>query len=254
MRHLRRIELVGSRQQSHGKAIALMLVKLLVVAGIAIALIAHLLPSVGSRPVSPINSCRNNLKQVNLALHAYSKDHGTFPPAYTVDANGKPLHSWRTLILPYLEEKNLYESIDLDKPWDDPVNATAYNTKILVYQCPALTKLGNRTNYLAVVSPDSCLRPANGVKISDITDDPSPTLTIIEVPMDDAVPWMAPQDADEKLFLSLNEESRLPHKGGFHVGFADGHLEFISSEQSESQRRAMITIAGGESPSNDSAK
>ncbi|MEZ6144785.1 MAG: DUF1559 domain-containing protein [Planctomycetaceae bacterium] len=46
--------------------------------------------------------CKNNLKQIMLALHNYHDDFGTFPPAYTVDENGKRMHSWRTLIWPYL--------------------------------------------------------------------------------------------------------------------------------------------------------
>lgn len=156
--------------------------------------------------------------------------------------------------MPYLERKDLYDSIDLNKPWDDPVNAAAYNTTINAYQCPELAELGNRTNYLAVVSPDGCLRPADGLKMSEMTDDPSQTLLVIEVPKDDAVPWMAPQDADEKLFFSLNEDRRSPHTNGFHAGFADGHVEFIQNQLSEAHRRAMVTVAGGDKIPYDSAE
>ena len=45
--------------------------------------------------------CVNNLKQIALALHNYEEVYKVLPPAYTVDAQGRPLHSWRTLILPY---------------------------------------------------------------------------------------------------------------------------------------------------------
>lgn len=95
MHHLRRSEssLIGSRQ-SFRKASALTLVELLVVVAIIILLVALLLPSVRfARPAARRTVCQNNLRQITLALLAYSKDHGTLPPACTVDANGKPLHS-----------------------------------------------------------------------------------------------------------------------------------------------------------------
>lgn len=59
------------------------------------------------------------------ALFNYYHDHGHFPPAYTVDENGKRLHSWRVLLLPYLEEDAIYRQIRLDEPWN-----SAHNTAI----------------------------------------------------------------------------------------------------------------------------
>ena len=79
----------------------------------------------------------SNLHQISIALQLYAAAHGGLPPAYTTDADGKPLHSWRTLILPYLEHQQLYESIDLAKPWDDPANAEACKAALSVYQCPS---------------------------------------------------------------------------------------------------------------------
>src|SRR5688500_14578472 len=46
--------------------------------------------------------CVDNLHRIGLALHGYAGAHDAFPPAYTVDEAGNPLHSWRTLILPFL--------------------------------------------------------------------------------------------------------------------------------------------------------
>jgi hypothetical protein len=61
--------------------------------------------------------------------------YGSFPPAYTVDSNGRMLHSWRTLLLPYLEQEHLYRQIDLSKPWYDPANAAAFEATVDVFQC-----------------------------------------------------------------------------------------------------------------------
>ena len=49
--------------------------------------------------------------------------HKTFPPAYSTDAAGKPLLSWRVLILPYIDQQGLYEQFHLDEPWDTRTTA-----------------------------------------------------------------------------------------------------------------------------------
>jgi len=54
----------------------------------------------------PIEQCKNNLKQIGLAFHDYHDKFGSFPPAYTVDSNGRLLHSWRSLLLPYLAQQS----------------------------------------------------------------------------------------------------------------------------------------------------
>jgi type II secretory pathway pseudopilin PulG len=79
------------------------LIELLVVVGLIGLLIAMLLPAVRtSGEAGRRFSCSNNLKQIALALHNYHDEFGSFPPVYTVDDAGTRLHSWRTLILPYM--------------------------------------------------------------------------------------------------------------------------------------------------------
>src|SRR5436190_1151666 len=112
-------------------------VRVLVVLSIIVILIALLLPAPRStRPAGRRMQCNNNLRQIALALLNYEQAYKSLPPAYTVDAKGRPLHSWRTLILPYLEQEPLYRTIDLSKPWDDPANAKALETKLPVFRCP----------------------------------------------------------------------------------------------------------------------
>ncbi len=73
------------------------------VLGIGTVLVALMLPSVrrGREPARQVQ-CKNNLRNIALALRNYETEYHALPPAFTVDAEGKPLHSWRTLILPYL--------------------------------------------------------------------------------------------------------------------------------------------------------
>ncbi len=194
-------------------------------------------------------ACSYNMRRIGVALKSYHVDYGGFPPAYTVDADGKPLHSWRTLILPYLDQKALYDTIDLSKPWDDPINAKAAATRLNYYQCPSASrgeKGKNLTTYLASVGPKSAIHPTRSRKLSEMKADLSNTLILIEVPTDKAVPWMSPQDANESLIMSISGDAKLAHYKGMNIVTADGMTKFLGAKLPSEERRAMITIAGGE--------
>lgn len=207
-------------------------------------LVALMLPNLRrGREPSRRTQCKNNLKQIGLALHNYHDDYGSFPPAYTVDSKGRALHSWRTLLLPYLEHSNLYQQIDFSKPWNDPANATVFEVSINEFQCPSLSIPKNHTTYLGVSGPDSFFNAAAARIISDITDGTSNTLTVVEVPHDQSVPWMAPHDADEALILSIAKDSKVAHSGGYQGLIADGSVRFISIDTDKSTLRALLTIS-----------
>jgi len=199
--------------------------------------------------------CKNNLKQIALALHNYHDDYEALPPAYTVDENGNRLHSWRTLILPYLEQQNLYDleqqnlsdNIDLSKPWNDPVNAEALNNAPAIYRCPSANLPDGHTNYLGLVGESLCFHPTRGRTFSEITDGTVNTLMVMEVPQKNSVLWMSPQDADEQMFLSLNKDDKVAHSGGIQAAFADGSARFLSADLAAETRRAIMSINGNES-------
>lgn len=219
--------------------------------GILMALVvvsaAFLLPVTrGVSPAARRSQCNNNLKQIALALHKYVDAHHALPPAYTVDANGKPLHSWRTLILPYLDQKALYDKIDLTKAWDDPVNADAFKSNVWAYRCPSADGPENHTTYLAVLTSQSCFRPTEPRPLSEITDGTENTLMLVEVDTEHAVPWMAPRDADEALFLALGPTSKHAHTGGMHAALVDGRVVFLNANTPSKVRSALISIAGGD--------
>jgi prepilin-type N-terminal cleavage/methylation domain-containing protein/prepilin-type processing-associated H-X9-DG protein len=223
------------------------LVELLVVIGIIAVLLALLLPSVRiARPAARRSQCINNLKQIGLALQGYEETYHALPPAYTVDADGKRLHSWRTLILPFFEQQALYEKIDLSKAWDDPANAEAFQANIPAYHCPAVDCSPNHTTYLAVMAADGCFRSAKPRRLSEITDDRAKTLLVIEVDAKRAVPWMAPTDVDEDVLLGFSPEAPLAHAGGMSAAFVDGHVQFLLADLPADERRALVSIAGGD--------
>jgi prepilin-type processing-associated H-X9-DG protein len=231
---------------------ALTLVELLVILVIVVLVLALLSPLSrlghrGAREAARRNQCLNNLKQIAIALQNYELAHGTLPPAYTTDANGKPLHSWRTLILPFMEEQTLYETIDLTKPWDDPVNAKACAVCLHCFQCPSNRDEDNLTTYLAVVTPDSCIRATEPRKLDEITDGEKNTLMVIEVDSKHAVPWMSPQDANEEIVMGKREDHvGAPHPNGMNAAYVDGHVDAIADECDPEIRRALISAAGND--------
>lgn len=223
------------------------LVELLVVIAVIGILVALLLPATrNSREAARRSQCKNNLKQILLALHNYHDQYQAFPPAWTVDASGRRLHSWRTLILPFADQTPLYERIDLSKPWDDPVNAEAAKQTPSIYVCPSVEFDPGRTVYVAMVGEEAFLRPVLPRAMSEITDGTSNTVAVIEVNKTQAVPWMAPQDADLAMFVGLKSPTDSHHTGGGHVGMADGTVRFLSSNLEEQTRQSLATVAGGE--------
>ncbi len=223
------------------------IVQVLFALGIVTTLWAMSFPAVRqNREAARRSQCKNNLKQIGMALQNYHDTYGALPPAYMPDKNGRPLHSWRTMILPFLDQFALYNTIDMSKPWDDPVNAKAYATRVSVYECPSSQVPATHTTYLAVVTPNSIIRPGAPRRYSDITDGRSNTLQAIEVPQDRAVHWMSPQDADENPVLSIGKEAKLDHVGGMHALFGDGTMRFLSVNLAADTRRALMSASGNE--------
>ena len=223
------------------------LFKFFIVLGIIGILIALLIPANRSaRHAAYRAQCMNNLKQIALALLNYEHAHGALPPAYTVDATGRLLHSWRTLILPYLEQESLYQTIDLSKPWNDPANAKALETSISVFRCPLAVGPQNTTTYLAIASPNGCLNLNEPRRLAEITDAHASTLMVIEAGEEHAVPWMAPVDANESLVLNLGPATKLHHAGGMNACSVDGRVTFLKASTPLSVRRALISISGND--------
>lgn len=216
----------------------------IVVLAIFAILVALFLPTVRRGGGAKRTQCQNNLKQITLALYNYEEKYQSIPPAYTVDANGQPLHSWRTLILPFLDENSLYHQIDLTQPWDAPVNAAARETDVHAYRCPSVSKPRFYTSYMGVVGPDYFFHPTEGRRLVDLKDGTSNTIMLIEASTKEAVHWMEPKDTDGNTFLNFGENSDYPH--GPHVALADGTVRTINTSNTSAERKSLLTIDGGE--------
>ncbi len=192
--------------------------------------------------------CVNKMRQLGLALHAYANHHGSLPPAYTTDEHGNPLHSWRVLILPYIEQMELYKSIDLTKPWDDPVNAPARQRAPVEFFCRSSQCPPGHTTYLANAWAEGALLPGQHKSLTDFSDSTRDTIMIFEVTAEQSVEWMSPHDGDCQTFLSTMASIPKPHNRLANVVFADGSAKSVSPDnfQSADEIQALFTSSAGD--------
>jgi hypothetical protein len=193
--------------------------------------------------------CVNNLKQIVLAHHNYHTKHDGFPPAYSTSKDGKPLLSWRVLILPFLDQQALYDQFHLDEPWDSAHNRTLISKMPAVFRCPdekdAVAKDG-KTRYLAPRSEATVMRGAEPVRLNDIADGTSNTVVALDAGDDHAVEWTKPADWEFDLDPAVESIFKSHDSGGTNMAFADGTVRFISATITPATLRALLTRDGGE--------
>ena len=116
------------------------LIELLVVIAIIAILIALLLPAVqAAREAARRTQCKNNLKQMALAMHNYHDIHRKFPMGLSFRLRGGNTTFWHTAILPQIEQGNMFDRIDWSKNWNDTTspNPSLCGTHIPMFQCPS---------------------------------------------------------------------------------------------------------------------
>ncbi len=157
--------------------------------------LAHLFlrPLEAWREATRRNVCTHQMKRITLAMLIYERDHGTLPPAYTVDADGMPLHSWRVLLLPYLGHEALYSKIRLDEPWDSRHNRQFHDQTVTFYRCPSdpAARAGQAT-YSVVIGPDMPFEAGEGKRLADFGPHSDDMILLVE--RGEPVCWMAPAE------------------------------------------------------------
>lgn len=203
------------------------------------------------RPPPRAWQCLNNLRQIGLALAAYANDHGCYPPAYVADANGRPMHSWRVLILPYLDNQALYNDYNFAQPWDGPDNRSIGEMSISQYGCRHDAGRSDReTNYAVLTGPGTLFPGTKTVRPWKVPDGLARTLMVTET-TSVRIPWTAPIDLDIRTLSGRLDDPGRPsisarHPDGPYVVFGDGSVMQLRKDLAPSTLRALITINGGE--------
>jgi len=224
--------------------------------------LALLLPAVpAAREAGRRMQCQNNMRNIVLAFHNYYDDHGHLPPAYTVDEDGKPLHSWRVLILPYVEQSTLYEQIRLDEPWDSEHNRQFHEQVPIDFRCPSAPRevsqcsvclhipvrvLGG-TSYSIIYGAETPFAGSQPKTMDEITGGISNTIFLVErrIPVN----WMDPsrEIPFEVAIKGVNVDAMgisSYHPGGVSAAFGDGAVRFITDSIDNETLRKMLTVDG----------
>jgi len=217
----------------------------------------------------------NNLKQFALACHNFHDTYGSFPPAAVIGPDGKPWHSWRVLLLPFLggtEEEAIYKQYDFSQPWDSPRNVALTRKMPSVFRDPVREGPPDTfTDYAAITGIDAifqpglvtmksaddfpaCLTAGKKATLASVTDGTSNTIMFATVDPARKIPWTKPEDIVlDDAFPGIGKPSGIgavhPTEDGHRmalVAFADGSVQAIADSVATDTLRKFLTRGGGE--------
>lgn len=188
-----------------------------------------------------------------MAVANYHSANGRYPPPYVAGPDGRPWHSWRVLILQYIEHSDLYSAYRFDEPWDGPNNRRLAGQMPRLYAFHGSDHPENTTaNYLAVVGDKTAWPGSKLVTEADVTDGLGETILLVEN-RGAGVHWMEPRDlslADMDLRVNSPAGVSSPYDDPAVV-MLDGSLHRLRPSLSPPTLRALLTIRGQEALESD---
>jgi len=206
------------------------------------------------RPAPTIDDehrCSENLKRIGLALNAYHKVHNAYPPAVVYNSEGRAMHSWRVLLLPYLGHASIYDMYNIVEPWNSETNQSLFIMMPEVFSCPSSKRKHGegKTDYVALIGHNTLFDPQSTVKSADVRDEPDESLAIIEL-SGSSIQWTEPVD------LEIDKTIRGPddviggvgpcHSDRFNVLCVSGKTHSLPGSVDQKVFRALATIKGHE--------
>lgn len=196
----------------------------------------------------PRSKTESNLEELAIAIQGYESVHRRIPQRAIRDSDGKPLLSWRVLLLPYLGQDELYSQFRLNEAWDSEHNKKLLEKMPAVYANPNSELQLGYTTYLAPFGyADRREQTAWDVEpllLRQVSDGLGNTAAVVEVTPSSAVPWTKPEDFDlkERELLEFLGE---PPTGGLVV-MLDGTSYDLSHWKDKKRLKAVLTVNGGE--------
>lgn len=211
-----------------------------------------------AREAARRSQCRNNLKQIGVALHNFHDSHNHFPQATT----GDPPVSWRVTLLPYLDGKQIFDQYDQSMPWDDPQNEPVARNLRSELICPSRklpwkdSRERNYTDYVMLTGPGTVSPPERAVQLRDFADGSANTAMVVEATGLNVV-WTEPRDFETaRQPIGMNLKGKEPkdspgmmssyHRAGGHMLMGDGTAWFINEKINPRVLKKLTTIDGGE--------
>lgn len=135
---------------------------------------------------------------IEEGIAKFKEDFGCLPPPAIVDSDGKPLLSWRVMLLPYIGHAELFELFRLNEPWDSPHNKQLLPFMPFIYS-PLFGKDPSKASVLALTGPGTAFPGDTLCRIRDIPRKAEDILLFMEVKEQHAVEWTKPAEiADAK--------------------------------------------------------
>jgi hypothetical protein len=228
----------------------------MLVAVIPLTLVALLIPAVGAaREAARQSMSTGHLKQIGLGMHNYHDTFKALPITGSLDPAVGANMSWRTRLLPFIEQKPMYEKLDFNVSWESAPNDQFHDQMPQsVYGQPGNEKERRQTQYLVFthegpvmaasgarqLRPGSCwFHSTEGRGFGDCIDGLTNTILVVEADPDRAVPWMKPADL---AFDPKNPKAGIGNyrPGGFLVVMGDGSTRFISNQIDNDTALALI--------------
>jgi hypothetical protein len=223
-----------------------------VVLGIALFLPA--IASAAEKAESETAAAIENLRAIGRAIHNCHDTIQEVPASCSCDAKGNKLLSWRVLLLPYMDQKKLYDRFRLDEPWDSAHNRKLIAEMPAVYRSPGHDLGEGKTSILGFVHDKAALAPSpprrgkgslgRPLSFAALVDGMSNVAVLAEASPDQAVVWTQPQDIDfnpERPKVGLSGH-RL---GKFLVLTADGRVRRVPATVEEAVMMAFVTRDDG---------
>jgi Protein of unknown function (DUF1559) len=185
----------------------------------------------------------NHLHEIALAIINYSDGNRGMPPPAIYSDDGKPLLSWRVLILPYIQQDNRFRQFRLNEPWDSPHNLKLLDDMPSIYAPTSSVEAPpHHTFFRVFVGKGAAFEGSQRLRYpEDFLDGTSKAILVVDAA--EPVPWTKPDE------LAYSPDQPLPKVGGlfrdvFLVVMADTSVKTVSKKVSEATLRAAITRNG----------